>query len=69
MSGEDLFVDSLMAPHASQGGHPDLHLICKYIYIYIYIHLLKKMLYAKLTYCGYLNKNVKHPNDLRIKKF
>ena len=27
------------------------------------------MLYAKFTYCGYLNKNVEHPNDLRIKKF
>ena len=29
--------------------------------------LAKKILYAKLTYCKYLNKNVEHPN-LRITK-
>ena len=29
--------------------------------------LAKKILYAKLTYCNYLNKNVEHP-DLRITK-
>ena len=33
----------------------------------MYIHLLKKILYAKLTYCDYPNKNVEHL-DLRITK-
>ena len=39
-----------------------LLLVKKFMYI-----LAKKILYAKLTYCKYLNKNVEHPN-LRITK-
>ena len=45
--------------HTSQGG-PDLQKTCIYI-------LAKKVLYAKLTYCDYPNKNFKHSN-LRITK-
>ena len=39
------------ALHANQGGHT----------------LAKKILYAKLTYWDYFNKNFEHP-DLRITK-
>ena len=56
-------VSSLTAPRASQGGHRTT-LTCKKICIYI---LVKKILYAKLIYCDYPNKNVKHP-DLKITK-
>ena len=51
------------ALHASQGSqdHPDLQKN-------IFIHLTKKILYAKLTYYDYLNKNFEHL-DLRITKF
>ena len=44
--------------------HPDLHQTCKKMFIYT---LVKKILYAKLTYCDHPNKNIEYPN-LRITK-
>ena len=52
----------VVALHASQGGHKTT-LTCKKIYVYI----CQKILYAKLTYCDYHNKNFEH-FDLRITK-
>ena len=57
----------LVAPHASQGGHRTTltyNWLAKKKYIYT---LVKKILYAKLTYCDHPNKNIEHP-DLRITK-
>ena len=60
-------VDTMMTPHASQGGHRTILTCkimyihtCQYIYIYIYI-------YVKLIYYDHSNKNVEHAN-LRITK-
>ena len=44
--------------------HLDLQLTCQKN---VYTHLLKKILYVKLTYYDYLNKNVEH-SDLRTIK-
>ena len=52
---------------ASDHNLLDLEKKKKSVYIYIYI-FAKKILYAKLTYCDYLNKNFEHP-ELRITKF
>ena len=49
------------------GGHRTT-LTCKkkkmgvYIYMCVCVYLQKIKLYAKLTYCDYPNKNIKHPN-------
>ena len=48
---------TLATPHASQ----------PWLAKNVYIHLPKKILYAKITYYDYPNKNVKHL-DLRITK-
>ena len=54
---------ALTAPHASLGWSQDHPELLKNVYR----HLLKKILYAKLTYCDHPDKNVEHP-DLRITK-